>query len=91
MFSFLRPVNLFVLFSYAVLTSVPFLALLAGQTMDQPYRIAGMELIAWLTIWAIFKRPAFFHWLLAPAFLALPVELYLRVFYGQGISTHHLG
>ena len=39
----------------------------------------------------LFKRPAYFHWLLLPAFLALPVELYLYAFYGQGISTHHLG
>jgi glucan phosphoethanolaminetransferase (alkaline phosphatase superfamily) len=91
MFSFLRPTNLFVLFSYAALTSVSFLPLLTRQTVEQPYQIVGMEFVAWLTIWAIFKRPAWFHWLLAPAFLALPVELYLRMFYGQGISTHHLG
>lgn len=50
-----------------------------------------MEFVAWLTVWAIFKRPAWFHWLLLPAFLALPVELYLHTYYGQGISTHHLG
>lgn len=41
-------------------------------------------------IWALLKRPARFHWLLLPAFIALPAELYLRKFYGQGISTHHL-
>jgi glucan phosphoethanolaminetransferase (alkaline phosphatase superfamily) len=91
MFSLPRPTNLFLLFSYAALTFVPFIPFLTGQTIDQPYRIAGMEFVAWLAIWAIFKRPAWFHWLLAPAFLALPVELYLRVFYRQGISTHHLG
>lgn len=91
MFLLLRPINLFVLFSYAALTSVPFIPLLIGQSIEQPYRIAGMEFVAWLTIWAVFKRPAWFHWLLAPAFVALPVELYLRMFYGQGISTHHLG
>ena len=49
------------------------------------------ERLAWLGVWAVFKRPAYFHWLLLPAFLALPVELYLYAFYGQGISTHHLG
>lgn len=54
-------------------------------------RIIGMEFVAWLAVWAIFTRPAWFHWLLIPAFLALPVELYLQVYYGQGISTHHLG
>ena len=26
-----------------------------------------------------------------PAFLALPAEVYLLTYYGQGISTHHLG
>jgi hypothetical protein len=25
------------------------------------------------------------------AFITLPTELYLRFYYGQGISTHHLG
>src|SRR4051812_5340157 len=89
--SFLRPINLFVLVSYAALTAVPFIPVIFGQPIDQPYRIAGMEFVAWLAIWAIFKRPAWFHWLLVPAFVALPVELYLRTFYGQGISTHHLG
>jgi len=54
-------------------------------------QIVGMEFISWTALWAIFKRPALFHWALIPAFLALPVELYLRVYYGQGISTHHLG
>ena len=50
-----------------------------------------MEFIAWVTIWGIFKRPAWFHWLLLPAYLALPIELYLHAYFGQGISTHHLG
>lgn len=44
-----------------------------------------------MAIWALAKRPAWFHWLLLPAFLALPAELYLRAYYNQGISTHHLG
>ncbi len=50
-----------------------------------------MEFVAWLTVWATFKRPALFHWLLGPAFIALPIEIYLNVYYNQGISTHHLG
>jgi hypothetical protein len=53
--------------------------------------VLGIELLGWITAWALFKRPAWFHALLLPAFLALPVELYLFAFYGQGISTHHLG
>lgn len=50
-----------------------------------------MEAFAWLAAWALFRRPSRFHWLLLPAFVMLPVELYLQAFYSQGISTHHLG
>jgi hypothetical protein len=50
-----------------------------------------MAVFAWIAVWAVFKRPAYFHWLLLPAFVALPAELYLYLYYGQGISTHHLG
>ena len=50
-----------------------------------------MEVVSWMTVWAIFKRPAWFHWLLLPAFLALPIEIYLNMYFNQGISTHHLG
>ncbi|MDQ9170942.1 phosphoethanolamine transferase [Oxalobacteraceae bacterium R-40] len=50
-----------------------------------------MEAVSWVAVWSVFKRPAWFHFLLLPAFLFLPVELYLQVYYGQGISTHHLG
>src|SRR5699024_2941082 len=56
-----------------------------------PWQVLGMEMVGWIAVWALFKRPAWFHWLLIPAFVALPVELYLFVYYGQGISTHHLG
>lgn len=62
-----------------------------GNTVAQPAQIISIEFVAWLVIWALFKRPAWFHWLLIPAFLALPIELYLQAYYGQGISTHHLG
>lgn len=75
-----------------MLSAVPFVPLLfVGQTVDDPIRILGMEVVAWVTVWMLFKRPAWFHILLIPAFCALPIELYLRVFFGQGISTHHLG
>ncbi|MQR02765.1 sulfatase-like hydrolase/transferase [Glaciimonas sp. GS1] len=91
MSSLLRRNNLFVLTTYLLLSLVPFAALMFGQSVTQPARIVAMTFIAWVTIWAIFKRPACFHWLLLPAFIALPTELYLRLYYGQGISTHHLG
>jgi glucan phosphoethanolaminetransferase (alkaline phosphatase superfamily) len=89
--SFLRPANLFLLLTYLILSAVPFLPVLFGKPVAQPTHIVAMEFIAWLTIWALFKRPAWFHWLLLPAFLALPTEIYLQMFYGQGISPHHLG
>ena len=87
----LRPSHLFILISYLALSAVPFVPLLLGRPMEQPWQLLGMEVLAWIGVWALFKRPAYFHWLLIPAFLALPTEIYLFVFYGQGISTHHLG
>lgn len=88
----LRPGNLFVLLTYLLLSVVPFAPqLFPGQAVANPFPIFGMEVVAWMTVWVIFKRPAYFHILLLPAFIALPIELYLRAFYGQGISTHHLG
>jgi glucan phosphoethanolaminetransferase (alkaline phosphatase superfamily) len=88
----LRPANLFILITYLLLSVVPFAPLLfSGQKVDSPFPILGMEVVAWMTVWVICKRPAYFHILLLPAFFALPIELYLRAFYGQGISTHHLG
>jgi glucan phosphoethanolaminetransferase (alkaline phosphatase superfamily) len=77
--------------TYLALSAVPFAARLFGQPVERPGQVFGIELIGWIAIWAVFKRPAWFHALLLPAFLALPVELYLFAFYGQGISTHHLG
>jgi glucan phosphoethanolaminetransferase (alkaline phosphatase superfamily) len=87
----LRPRNLTVLLSYLLLSCMPFVPALFGLPLAQPGKVLGIELMAWAGIWALLKRPAYFHWLLLPAFLALPVELYLYAFYGQGISTHHLG
>lgn len=87
----LRPAHLFILLSYLALSAVPFVPLLLGKPVEQPWQLLGIEVVAWVAVWALFKRPAYFHWLLIPAFLALPTEIYLFVFYGQGISTHHLG
>ncbi|WP_426191727.1 phosphoethanolamine transferase [Massilia sp. DWR3-1-1] len=87
----LRSSTVFLLLSYLALSSVPFAPLLVGKPVDAPLQLLGVELVAWLAVWALFKRPAWFHWLLLPAFLALPTELYLIAYYGQGISSHHLG
>ncbi len=91
MFFLLRPVNLFLVLTYLLLSAVPFATMLMGRSLAVPVQLIGIEFISWLAVWAVFKRPAWFHFLLLPAFLALPVELYLQVYYGQGISTHHLG
>jgi hypothetical protein len=88
---FPAPRNLFVVLTYLLLSCTPFVVGLFGQPLVHPEAVLGIELMCWAGVWALFKRPACFHWLLLPAFLALPVELYLYAFYGQGISTHHLG
>jgi len=87
----LRPAPLFVLLSYLALSGVPYIPFLLGKPVPAAWPILGIEIVAWAVVWALFSRPAWFHWLLIPAFMALPTEIYLLVFYGQGISTHHLG
>jgi glucan phosphoethanolaminetransferase (alkaline phosphatase superfamily) len=86
-----RPANLYLLLSYLALSAVPFVPMLMGKPLARPWQVLGVEFMAWAAVWALFKRPAWFHWLLIPAFLALPTEVYLYTYYGQGISTHHLG
>ena len=87
----LRPATLYLLFTYLALSAVPFVPALLGQPLERPWQVLGVECVGWVAAWAVFKRPAWFHWLLTPAFLALPTELYLLTYYGQGISSHHLG
>lgn len=87
----LRPAKLFLLLTYLALSAVPFVPMLLGKPLERPWQVLGVEFVAWVAAWAVFKRPAWFHWLLLPAFLALPAEVYLITYYGQGISTHHLG
>lgn len=85
------PATLYLLLTYALLSAMPFVAALCGETPAHPWRVAGFGALAWIGVWALFKRPAWFHPLLLPAFLALPFELYMLVYYQQGISAHHLG
>lgn len=87
----LRPANLTLVLSYLAISLVPLFPLALGLPVSSPSRLTGMAVFAWIGAWALFKRPAYFHWLLLPSFLALPAELYLYTYYGQGISTHHLG
>ncbi|WP_338846788.1 phosphoethanolamine transferase [Massilia sp. W12] len=86
-----RPAPLFVIFTYLLLSAAPFAAVLWGKPVPLWWQVMGLEVVLWLAVWSVFKRPAYFHWLLLPAFIALPIEIYLQMFYGQGISTHHLG
>ncbi|TWI60499.1 glucan phosphoethanolaminetransferase (alkaline phosphatase superfamily) [Pseudoduganella lurida] len=81
----------FLLLSYLALSAVPWIRVLLDNPVPEGWQILGIEIAAWTAVWALFSRPAWFHWLLIPAFMALPTEIYLLVFYGQGISTHHLG
>ncbi|KQQ47683.1 sulfatase domain-containing protein [Duganella sp. Leaf126] len=89
--SVLRFPPLFVLGSYLLLSLVPCVPLLLGRPAPGLDAILGVEVLLWVVAWGVFQRPAWFHWLLLPAVLALPTELYLFMYYGQGISTHHLG
>ncbi|MBV7539050.1 phosphoethanolamine transferase [Duganella sp. sic0402] len=89
--SLLRPAPLFVFASYLLLSLVPCVPLLLGKQVPDLGHVLAVEALLWLAVWSVFGRPAWFHWLLLPAFLALPTEIYLFVYYGQGISTHHLG
>jgi glucan phosphoethanolaminetransferase (alkaline phosphatase superfamily) len=89
--SLLRLPNIYLLATYLILSAMPFVPMFFGKAPYHPSELAYVEIVVWLSAWAIFKRPVWFHWLLLPAFLALPVEIYLQYFYGQGISTHHLG
>ena len=70
---------------------MPFIAVLLGKPVEHPYQIITFELFGWLALWSVMQRPKYFHWTLLPVFLGVPIEIYLRLYYGQGISTHHLG
>ena len=89
--SLLRPSPLFVLASYLLLSLVPCVPLLLGRQAPDLGPILGLQVLLWIAVWGVFQRPTWFHWLLLPALLGLPTELYLFFYYGQGISTHHLG
>ncbi|MFZ6849938.1 phosphoethanolamine transferase [Undibacterium sp. RuRC25W] len=87
----LRPRTCFLLISYLLLSAVAFFSLFLGKTISHPSQLLVTEIIAWMVFWAVMQRPRWFHYLLLPAMLAAPVEIYLRLYFGQGISTHHLG
>lgn len=77
--------------SYGLLFCLPLLSVLLGKHPDGIGQIMAYGLMSWLGLWAIFKQPRWFHIFLLPAFLAIPIEVYLRLYYNQGVSTHHIG
>ena len=85
---FSRP---YLLGSYFLVSCLAFFSYFLGKSLEQGWRILAYQALSWLVLWAIFQKPRWFHYVLLPAFLAIPIEIYLRLYYGQGISTHHLG
>lgn len=83
--------RVYLLVSYVCLSCIPLITWWQGKELVHPGRIVAYELISWLILWAIFKSPRWFHFALIPAFLAAPIEIYLRVYFQQSISSHHLG
>jgi glucan phosphoethanolaminetransferase (alkaline phosphatase superfamily) len=85
-----RAASLFLVTTYLLLSLPPFIPMLYGRIdADWPVTLI-METATWFGLWILFRQPSRFHWLLLPAFLATPAELYLDIFYHQGISVHHL-
>ncbi len=80
-----------ILASYLLLSAVPFVPYLFGKAAQDPGWMAGIEVAAWCAAWAVCKRPRRVHWLLLPAFVLLPADVYLYLFYGRGVSARHLG
>lgn len=80
-----------VLGSYLLLSATPFLPMLFGRAVSLPWQTLAMEAACWLTAWSLLGRPARFHWMLLPAFLFLPVELFLGAEFSLRLNAQHLG
>ena len=87
----LRPSTVFLLGSYILLSAVAFFPLILGKPVGHAWQLFITETLTWVLFWAVFQRPRWFHYVLLPSMLAVPIEIYLRIYFGQGISTHHLG
>lgn len=79
---YLSPPALFLVASYLLLSALPFMPLLFGRPVAEPALLLAATLAGWAAIWALLKRPAWFHVLLLPSVLALPVEVYLQTYFG---------
>jgi glucan phosphoethanolaminetransferase (alkaline phosphatase superfamily) len=81
----------FVLATLLLLLAAPLAGLPFRVPVSGPLQVAGWTLGLLAAAWAVCARVARFFWLLLPAFLALPVELFLLAGFHQHLSPHHLG
>lgn len=86
-----RITSIYIIVSYLLISLIPFVSFFSGKAIEHPYQILGLEIFGWLTLWSVMQSPRRFHWFLLPVFIAVPIEIYLRLYFEQGISTHHLG
>ena len=86
----LRPAPLFLLATYLFLSLTPFIGL-PISSLEQIVGPLTVTVVGWIGLWAVCKRPAYFHWLLLPVFLVIPIQIYLQLYFHQSLSTHHLG
>jgi glucan phosphoethanolaminetransferase (alkaline phosphatase superfamily) len=83
--------KVFILGSYLLLTLLPLVEMFSHGLFVVAVKMFAISCFSWMLIWAVFERPARFHWLLLPVFLLMPVDIVLRVAYGQSFSAHYLG
>lgn len=87
----MRSRSTYILISYLLIFCLPIFNLLTDKQHDDVWRILFFGAISWIGLWSVFQRPRWFHYFLLPAFLAIPIDIYLQFYYNQGISTHHIG
>ncbi|MBI3229516.1 MAG: DUF1705 domain-containing protein [Burkholderiales bacterium] len=83
--------NGYLLATWLLLSAMPLIPLAFGRPQPQLMQIFVLEVLAWVIAWAALARPRYFQILLLPAFIALPIEIYLQLFFAQGISENSLG
>lgn len=81
----------YLLLSYFCLSCIPLMTWMQGKEIQHPGRLLAYQIFSWFLLWLVGKSPRWFHFALIPAFLAAPIEIYLRLYYNQSISSHHLG
>ncbi|AZP11591.1 phosphoethanolamine transferase [Undibacterium parvum] len=84
-------IRIYIVLSYLGISACSVFSYFAGGTLSALIERLLFQALAWFALWSILLRPSVFHAILLPAFLAFPLELYLRFYFNQGISAHHLG